>query len=121
MGPGSCYARREGFYVARLGGRGVDTVLEAAAILYLIWRDLQRGYTYDPDRGCRRVRMTWELAERRARFLVLLAARHGGPRVAARVRRLVERFLRTGSPPRTVAGVSVASLLRRMARRRRGR
>ena len=103
MGHNSCYARREGIYVRRVGRPGIDTVAEAAGILYLIVRDLRRGWTYDDDRGCRKVRMGKELFVERTNYVRVLARRHGaGPHTLDVIDRLVEYVLASGRLPKTV-------------------
>ncbi len=72
-GPNSCYAINEGIYVP---GRGVN-LETGVSILYLLLRDLQRGWTY--DHSCRRIPMTWDLFVRRARYLYALCRKHTGP------------------------------------------
>ena len=104
MGHNSCYARREGFYVRRFGRPGIDTVAEAAGILHLIIRDLRRGWTYDADRDCRKIRMGKELFVDRANYVRVLARRHGaGPRTLAVIDRLVEYVIASGRLPVTVS------------------
>ncbi len=89
LGPRSCYARREGIYVK---GEGVTSVRVAAGILYLLLRDLRRGWSY--DHRCRKVRVTRRLFEERARFLAILAGRHGASGwVRAAIEKLVEYTL----------------------------
>jgi len=103
MGVNSCYARREGVFVARVKHPGIDTVAEAVGILYLIVRDRRRGWTYDQDNHCRKVRMTNRLFVERANYVRVLARRHGaGPHTLAVIDRLVEYVLSTGKLPRTV-------------------
>ena len=80
LGADSCYAKREGVYVRRVGHPGIDTIQEAVGILYLILLDLRRGWTYDPRNGCRKIRMTVGLFERRVNYVVPLAERHGASR-----------------------------------------
>lgn len=75
QGPRSCYARREGRYVRRVGRTGIDTLAEAAAIAYLILRDYRRGWTYDRE-SCRRIPMTEELFRARLRGLIRYSSIH---------------------------------------------
>ena len=88
QGPDSCYGRHEGVYVREPGVSSRN----AAEYIRLILKDLRRGWTY--DRSCRRIRMTPRLAEKRLRFLVRLAATHGGMEEARKVARLVRAVLR---------------------------
>ena len=77
QGSNSCYALREGLYVKRVEKPGIDTIGEAAGILKLICRDKRRGWTYDDDCGCCKVRMTESLFEKRAVYVKTLAVKHG--------------------------------------------
>ena len=77
QGRDSCYALREGMYVKRVEKLGIDTIGEAAGILRLICRDKRRGWTYDDDCGCCKVRMTESLFEKRAVYVKTLAVKHG--------------------------------------------
>jgi len=70
MGPRSCYAIKEGFYVK---GDGVN-YNTGLAILTLIHRDYRRGWTYDHE--CRRIPMSVELAYKRLRYLIPLCKKH---------------------------------------------
>jgi len=75
-GPDSCYGRREGIFVARIGRPGIDKVAEAAGILRLILRDRRRGWTYDGDTvACRKVRMSESLFIKRVNYVRVLARR----------------------------------------------
>ena len=100
MGVNSCYARREGIFVARLRRPGIDTVAEAAGILALIVRDLRRGWTYDDDRGCRKIRMTGDLFVKRVHYVHTLAVRHGaGKQTLAVIDRLINYVLASKALP----------------------
>ena len=104
MGVNSCYARREGVFVARVKRPGIDTVVEAVGILYLIVRDRRRGWTYDQNNHCRKVRMTERLFVERANYVRVLARRHGaGPHALAVIDRLVEHVIANGRLPATVS------------------
>jgi len=106
---------REGVYVRRIAKRGVDTVAEAVALAYMVLRDLRRGYTYDPRRNCRRIRMTRALARRRLKFIVMLAQVHGaGDSEVRAIRRMVSSILRAWRMPSRVAGRSTREIVRRM-------
>jgi len=118
LGPSSCYAVREGRYVAPKRGRGVDTLDEALGILKLIEWEVARGWTYDPRRNCRKTRMTRALAERRARFLVALARRHGGQGLARRVARIVDEFIKNNYRVPKKYNRRAIAWLARAARRR---
>ena len=122
QGADSCMARREGWYVKRIERPGVDTVAEAVALAWAILRDYRRGYTYDNDSvRCRKIRMTWKLAERRLVYLVALARKHGASEGELRViRRLVEHALEHHRLPKTVDGRSVRAIVRRMIARVKG-
>ena len=118
QGADSCMARREGWYVKRIEEPGIDTVDEAVALAWAVLRDHRRGFTYDND-NCRKIKMTWELAERRLRYIYTLAVKHGASERELRViKRLVERALRYRKLPKTVAGRSVRAILERMIARK---
>lgn len=123
QGPNSCSARREGVYVRRLRGRGVDTVFEAVALAYMCLRDLRRGYTWE-NGSCRRIKMTGELFEKRVRFIYTLSLFHGAdPKTRRIIRGLVEYVLKRRRLPKTVpmpsgARVPVREILARMIVRR---
>jgi len=122
QGPDSCMARREGWYVRRLRGRGVDTLKEAVALAWAVLRDYRRGYSYDDDHNCRRIKMTWELAKKRLKFIVTLAHFHGAPpRVRAKIERLIAYVLAHKRLPRTIDGKSVREIVREMIVKKRGR
>lgn len=91
VGSGSAYARREGVYVP---GSGV-TSETVGGIIALILRDARRGWGYN-DRGLK-VRLSRRAAASRLRYLVALAAKHGGP--VAKVREAVRYALREGAVP----------------------
>lgn len=78
-GPRSCYAIREGVYAY---GKGVN-LRTGVSILYLILRDLERGWTY--DHNCRPIRMDYRLFVRRARYLYPLCLKHAGDKTECRV------------------------------------
>ncbi len=88
MGKNSCYATKEGMYVAP----GPMDLAHAAAHLYLHLRDLRRGWTYDHD--CKRVSMDYELFKARSRYLVKIC-RDQGNDDCDDVERLVEEVIRT--------------------------
>lgn len=94
QGHNSCYAIHEGIYVRRLRRKGIDTVAEAAGILYLIVRDYRRHRTYE-QRTCREIEMNRELFEKRVNFVYYLAKRwKAGPKELARIKRLVNFVLK---------------------------
>ena len=102
QGADSCYALNEQIYVRRLRRSGVDTVREAAGILYLVLRDYRRGWTYRQG-DCKKTRMTENLFEKRVRFVAALAKIHGAPRAAREaIERLVEHVLKKKRLPKTV-------------------
>ncbi len=104
MGVNSCYARKEGVFVARVKRPGIDTVVEAVGILYLIIRDRRRGWTYDQNNHCRKVSMSGKLFAERANYVRVLARRHGaGPHTLAVIDRLVEYVISYGRLPATVS------------------
>jgi hypothetical protein len=72
-------------------GSGID-VRAARGILALIDAELKRGWTYDKQ-GCRRIRMTPELARKRAVYLIALAKKHRGAAEARRVAEAVYEWL----------------------------
>ncbi len=88
QGEKSCWGRFERIYVP---GSGIDA-RAASGILALMDKELRRGWTYD-KRGCRRVRMTPELARKRALYLIALARKHSGAAEARRVAELVYSWL----------------------------
>ena len=88
-------------YVRRLRRKGIDTVAEAAAILYLIVRDYRRKKTYE-NGSCREIRMTKDLFEKRVNFVYFLAKRwKAGPRELRTIKHLVEFVLKHKRLPRT--------------------
>ncbi|HID41693.1 MAG TPA: hypothetical protein EYP33_06025 [Pyrodictium sp.] len=116
MGRNSCYARKEGIYVRRIRGKGIDTAKEAVAILKLILRDLRRGRTYEQS-TCREIKMTRELFIQRVDYVPVLAKRHGaGKETLDAIRRLTEYVKKHGKLPKKlrVGGhvVQVKHLLR---------
>ena len=84
----SCWAKHERVYVP---GSGIDAKA-ARGILSLIEKELRRGWTYDKP-SCRRVRMTPNLAKKRAIYLIALAKRHRGAAEARRVAEIVYSWL----------------------------
>jgi len=88
QGPRSCWARHEKIYVP---GSGID-VKSARGILALIEKELRRGFTYDRS-SCRRIKMTPELARKRAVYLIALAKKHRGAAEARRVAEIVYGWL----------------------------
>jgi len=86
-GPSSCWARNENAYVP---GDGVDAK-SARGILSLMERELRRGWTY--DHSCRRIKMTPNLAKKRAVYLIALAKKHHGAAEARRVAEIVYAWL----------------------------
>jgi len=87
QGPESCWAQREHVYVT---GSGIDT-RAARGIMALIEKELRRGWTY--DHSCRRIRMTPELARKRALYLIALAKKHYGVGEAKKVAEIVYEWL----------------------------
>jgi hypothetical protein len=86
-GPNSCWAKHEHVYVP---GDGVD-VKSARGILSLMERELRRGWTY--GHSCRKIRMTPNLAKKRALYLIALAKKHSGAAEAKRVAEIVYQWL----------------------------
>ena len=102
QGANSCYAMNEQVYVRRIRRKGIDTLREAAAILYLILKDYKRGWTYEQG-SCRKIRMTKDLFEKRVRFVAFLAKQHGAEgEVLRAIRRLVRYVLRKKRLPRRI-------------------
>lgn len=100
QGHNSCYAIHEGIYVRRLRRKGIDTVAEAAGILYLIVRDYRRHRTYE-QRTCREIPMDKELFEKRVNYVYTLARRwKAGPRELAKIKRLVKFVLENKRLPK---------------------
>jgi hypothetical protein len=107
QGRGSCWGIREHIYVP---GSGID-VRAARGILSLIEKELRRGWTY--DRSCRRIKMTPELARKRALYLIALAKKHRDAAEAGRVAEIVyswleRRGLLSGAVKRKVAAYAAA-------------
>ena len=122
QGPNSCWARRDGVYVLRVRRPGIDTVAEAAGILYLILKDLRRGWTYDPDRSCRKIRMSEDLFERRARYVKTLAVKHGASRRELKViDSLIDYVLSKRRLPKEASELAKKVVVRVGSVRRRGR
>lgn len=77
-------------------------VAEAVGILYLIIRDLSRGWTYGQG-SCRKIKMGKELFAVRVNYVRVLARKHGaGLHTLAVIDRLVEYVLATGQLPTTI-------------------
>ncbi|MEB3861462.1 MAG: hypothetical protein GSR84_04490 [Desulfurococcales archaeon] len=114
QGRDSCMARREGWFIRRVERPGIDTIDEAVALAWAILRDYRRGFTYDND-NCRKIRMTWDLAEKRLRYIRTLAVRHGASGREIRViDRLIDYVLSHRRLPKTIARRSVRSIVERM-------
>ncbi|MFZ8811334.1 MAG: hypothetical protein ACO2PN_24925 [Pyrobaculum sp.] len=96
QGPTSCWAQYERVSAP---GSGIDE-RAARAILYLMEAELRRGWTY--DHFCRRIKMTPELAKKRAVYLIALAKKHRGVAEARRVAEIVYDWLeRRGLLPKS--------------------
>lgn len=104
-GPRSCYARREGVYVAA----GPMDLAKAAAHLYLHLRDMERGWTY--GRGCEEVEMTEELFEARSRYLIEICEKQGG-RDCGEVEELVVEVLRSLALPKWAEDLAASRIVR---------
>jgi len=114
QGRDSCMARREGWFIRRIQHPGIDTIDEAIALAWAILRDYRRGYTYDND-NCRKIRMTWDLAEKRLRYIRTLAVRHGASARELRViDRLIDYVLSHRRLPKTVNKRSTRAIVERM-------
>ena len=101
MGKNSCYAIHEGVYVKRRRRKGIDTLIEAIGILSLICRDKRRGWTYKQG-TCEVIPMTWDLFEKRVKFVIRLARLHGAPaRVLKRIKRLAYFVLKKHRLPKS--------------------
>ncbi len=117
-GPDSCYARREGIFVARIGRPGIDKVAEAAGIITLIIRDMRRGWTYDGDTvACRKIRMTKDLFIKRVNYVRVLARKVVSPNsfTYASIDSLVEYVLTHGRLPATIVYRGRRYSVRRLA------
>ena len=103
-GPKSCYALKEGIYVP---GKGVNAET-AIGILYLILRDLKRGWTY--NHSCQRIPMTPTLFVRRATYLIALCHKHTRDPVECRyVDKLVHYVLKHKRlPPEALRKLRIA-------------
>jgi len=87
QGPPSCWAQYERVSAP---GSGIDE-RAARAILYLMEVELRRGWTF--DHSCRKIRMTPQLAKKRALYLIALAKRHRGAAETRRVAEIVYAWL----------------------------
>ncbi len=108
-------ARREGWYIRRIREPGVDTLKEAVALAWAVMRDYRRGYTYDNDNGCRKIKMDWSLAEKRLNYIPVLAKKHGaGPRTLARIKKLIEFVKSHRRLPKRVYGKETKTIIKEM-------
>jgi len=115
LGKNSCYARKEGIYVKPIAHPGIDTVTEAAGILYLVLRDYHRHKTYAHVK-CREIYMSKDLFVKRATYVIALSKKHGASKREQRIiERLVEYVLRRKKLPKKFKPV----VRRALARRRR--
>ena len=114
QGRDSCMARREGWFIRRIEHPGIDTIDEAVALAWAVLRDYRRGFTYDND-NCRKIRMSWDLAEKRLRYIRTLAIKHGASARELRViERLIDYVLSHRRLPKTVNRRSVRAMVERM-------
>ena len=121
QGPNSCMAKREGVYVKRIERPGVDTIPEAVALAYMVLRDYRRGYTYDPDHNCRKIKMTWELAKKRLRFIVTLSKYHGATKKEQKViRKLISYAIKHKRLPSRINGKPTKPMIEKMIVKKRG-
>ena len=119
QGSNSCLARREGKYIRRIEGPGVDTIAEAAALAYAVLRDYRRGYTYDADNGCRKIKMTNKLFKKRLKYIYTLSVRHGASKKEREIiKRLVNYVARKKRLPKTIQGRSTKAMIKKMIVRR---
>ena len=89
MGRESCYAKKEGMFVAS----GPMDLGRAAAHLYLHLRDLKRRQTY--DHNCNKIVMDEKLFEARSRYLVKICYEQvRNENECEKVRELVEYVLK---------------------------
>jgi len=119
QGKDSCMFKREGIYVRRIQGPGVDTIREALALAYMILRDYRRGYTYDND-SCRKIKMTGELFKKRIKYIYTLSIKHGATAKEQEViKRIVNYVLKHRRMPKEVTlpdgrKLNVKSVIKRM-------
>ena len=115
QGRDSCLAKKEGKYIKRVAGKGIDTVAEAVALAYAVLRDYRRGYTYDPRNDCRKIKMTNELFKKRLRYIYTLAKRHGASKKELEtIKRLIRHVIKKRKLPKTLDGKSTKAMIKRM-------
>ncbi len=83
---------------------GITACFEAKGIIRLIFRDLERGWTYNQEG--QRIRMTKDLAIKRIKFILRLARIHGAPKkeyecIKKEVRKALEKLRRKSSTRKT--------------------
>ena len=119
QGRESCLARREGKYIRRIEGPGIDTIAEAVALAYAVLRDYRRGYTYDANNNCRKIKMNIDLFKKRLRYIYTLANRHGASKHELEViKRLVNYVAKKKKLPKTVDGRSTKAMIKKMIAKR---
>ena len=121
QGRRSCYALNEGMYVKRIGRKGIDTVYEAIAILYLILRDKKRGWTYEQG-TCKRIVMSEQLFKQRVSFVPQLAKFHNAPReVREKIEQIANYVLKNRKLPSYIVWkgrrISVDDIVKKMIAR----
>jgi hypothetical protein len=115
QGRESCLARKEGKYVKRVAKPGINTIAEAVALAYVVVRDYRRGYTYDANNRCRKIKMTVDLFKKRLRYIYTLANRHGASKHELEViKRLIKYVARKKKLPKTVDGRSTRAMVKKM-------
>ena len=119
QGRNSCFAKKEGKYVRRIEHPGIDTIQEAVALAYAVLRDYRRGYTYDADNSCRKIKMTSELFKKRVRYIYTLARKHrASKRELKIIKKLVDYVIKHRRLPKTVDGRSTKAMVKKMIARR---
>ncbi len=114
QGRDSCYARKAGTYVRRIERPGIDTIDEAVALAHMCLKDLRRGWTYEQG-TCRKIRMTVKLFERRVKYILTLARKHGASKRELEViKRLVNYVLKHRKLPKKVSGRDTRSIIKKM-------
>jgi len=111
LGPRSVYARKEGIYVKPREKPGIDTIKEAAGILYLILRDFRRGWSY--NQHGKKVKMTPKLFALRVRYVFPLSRKHGASkREQAVILKLINHVLANKSLPKDYAKMAKAQIVK---------
>ena len=95
QGYSSCYAKKEGVWIADKGV-GPRTL---PSFIALILRDLKRGYTYQ-EGTCRKIKMDEKLAMKRLHYLIALSKKHYGSRAKEYTEESLKRLVSDFKMPR---------------------